>query len=147
MNLDKLQDWLEDNGFDCELDTCDEFCYDETDDIIYVADAVPENSIKPFMRFAKSLGLRPNVNMNTVAFLHELGHSQTVPFLTSWEKLKDLIARRALNATQPKTELGCRVRYLIYHRLHKEKIATKWAIDFINANPGKAVELGRILTK
>lgn len=133
MNLSRVKNWLETNGFDCDVAAHEDFCYSVSKNTIYCG-TVADNSVIPFYRFAKSLGLSNDVSIEVIAFLHELGHSQCDKYMTSWQGLKDALGRKILMGTAPRTELSAQIRYFFYHRMYREKMATAWAINFIENN-------------
>lgn len=88
---------------------------------------------KLFMLNAKNLGLKCKIDTFLLAFLHELGHHETL------DQIEDQEAdySRDVKKTLTSTDEDC----IIYFNLPDERAATEWAINYIHNH---AEELARL---
>ena len=146
MNITKINKWLASHNFEC---TCelgeseDDFCYDHSTETIYIG-TLAENSVKPFMKYAKSLGFYINAPIEVLAFLHELGHYNTLDFIDDEVLDRDEFIKTLMEKV-PNTNLTVKAKYFIYHRLAMEKAATLWAINYANTHPAEVIVLSNLL--
>ena len=130
-----LQKWLDDHSFEeikVEFDT--EFEYRILEDIITITPTISYN-YEEFLRFALSRGLELNPGPWVLAFLHEVGHAQTL--LEDWldEWIEDYFE------TRDRLQLAAYMEHPI------ELAATDWAIDYINNNKEEIIQLVKDIDK
>lgn len=140
-----LQFWLDNLGFDAKIKIDDYSCYDMSTNTIYL-NLNEEDSSNKFVEYCKSLGLNRKLVLRILVFLHELGHSQTVWDMNYPRYVIDNFISRILD-TQSLTYKGAGIKRSLYQRLKTEKLATKWAIDFINNNSLEIANLETIFKK
>ena len=126
--LDLCTEFIEDNITDDieSIDfSTDFYCYPNTKEI-YISVLAPETALDEFIT---NLHTRTDINDIsdfTWSFLHEVGHCMTWNYLNKrtqhhCEYVKRKIERGSLD-------------YLLYYALADEKIATDWAIGFVECN-------------
>ena len=141
MNLEGLNLWLKYNGFDCLCDQGEnDFEYDNEEEIIYCG-TLADNCEDKFTCFAKSLGLYRYADIRTLAFLHELGHYNTMNYLTKKQELVSALGKALINAVPTFNETIAAIKYFIYYRLPIEKVATEWAVEYANDHPADLATL------
>jgi hypothetical protein len=102
-----------------------------TENTIYVAFKSNEVDKKTFMEYVKELDKNCNFNDIVLGILHEIGHIFTYdendeePYLQDTELLSKLYKENMLTDRQVNE---------FYLRLDMESKATKWAIEFAQAN-------------
>ena len=126
--LDLCTDFIEDNITDdiesVDLST-DFYCYPNTKEI-YISVLAPATALDDFIANLESRTEIDDISVFTWSFLHEVGHCMTWNYLNKrtqhhCEYIKRKIERGSLN-------------YLLYYGLADEKIATDWAIGFVENN-------------
>lgn len=90
-----------------------------------------------FMKNAKKQGLEKDMGHFLTAFFHEIGHYYTDNWLTKAEAKQCDKIKKKLNGEKEEDNF-------IYFTTYDEKIATDWAIDYINENYEK---LNKLLDK
>lgn len=141
MNLKGLNLWLKHNNFDCTCEKGDnDFEYDNDDEVIFCGN-LADNCEDKFTAFARSKGLYRSADIRTIAFLHELGHYNTMDGLTKKQELISLLGKKLINGTPTPNEFIANIKYFIYYRLPVERVATEWAIDYANNNPADLATL------
>jgi hypothetical protein len=130
---DAFNSWLEKYNFSARVYGMDyEFgYYPEENDITYSFLYIQEVE-NHWNEFVASLGCRYEMSHFWTSFFHELGHSETMHLLTKEEL--DYSASRAVVANNAE-----------YFELPREIIATKWAVNFINNEIDKVMELINML--
>lgn len=109
----------------------DEFTYFYPDDIVTYCINSRTVQDKFFIDFCYECGLPPKINSFMASLMHEIGHSQTSEELNDadWdyidERVKTIRACYDLNRYLPNR---------LYFCLPNEKMATKWAIDYIQTH-------------
>ena len=126
--LDLCTDFIEDNITDdiesVDLST-DFYCYPNTKEI-YISVLAPAIALDDFIANLKTRTKIDDISVFTWSFLHEVGHCMTWNYLNKrtqnhCEYVKRKIERGSLD-------------YLLYYTLADEKIATDWAIRFVENN-------------
>jgi len=126
--LDLCAEFIEDNITDdiesINLST-DFYCYPNTKEI-YISVLAPATALDDFITNLESRTKINDISVFTWSFLHEVGHCMTWNYLNKrtqhhCEYVKRKIERGSLD-------------YLLYYTLADEKIATNWAIGFVERN-------------
>jgi hypothetical protein len=126
--LDLCIDFIEDNITDdiesVDLST-DFYCYPNTKEI-YISVLAPATALDDFITNLETRTQINDISVFTWSFLHEVGHCMTWNYLNKrtqhhCEYIKRKIERGSLD-------------YLLYYALADEKIATDWAIGFVENN-------------
>ena len=126
--LDLCTEFIEDNITDdiesVALDV-DFYCYPNTKEI-FIAVLAPETALDDFISNLATRTDIDDVSTFTWSFLHEIGHCMTWNYLNKRTKnhceyTKRKISRGSINP-------------LVYYTLADEKIATDWAIGFVQNN-------------
>ena len=126
--LDLCTDFIEDNITDdiesVDLST-DFYCYPNTKEI-YISVLAPATALDDFIANLETRTQINDISVFTWSFLHEVGHCMTWNYINKrtqhhCEYVKRKIERGSLD-------------YLLYYGLADEKIATDWAIRFVENN-------------
>ena len=137
MNTEKLSeiltDFLNSEEIDVEADYGLDFCYDYTESKVYYSFLIPDRSGEWLMEFAKEHGLKYDCGSFFLSFFHEVGHHLTIDLLDEDEEEYSSDMKKSLSSTREDN--------FIYFNLPDEKIATEWAINYINNNKEKLSEL------
>ena len=130
--MDKIIDlcmcFLDDNidlDYDCVEVSTDFFCYPNTKEI-FVSVLAPATSLDDFYANLITRTEIDDISLFTWSFLHEVGHCMTWNYLNKRTKNHCQYVER-------KIERGS-VSPLVYYDLATEKIATDWAIGFVENN-------------
>ena len=135
-----LNEWLSDNDFETTAETADSFEYDLPRDVIYWTITKESKFNKMYLDLCADLGLIDNYSIDTMSFLHELGHAETLIDLDDKKYAKAIKAKANLKGTEEEKEFT-------YYNLYDEKEATLWAIDFANNNKEATKKLEKIFEK
>ena len=130
--LDKLKIWLISQEFECNVEYGNGFFYDSIEDTIIIGNEDPDHMCL-FKEYCRKLGLKKDISNKTLAFLHELGHEETMPILPEKYFLIDYL--RCILETPSLTKFGRNIKASLYYRLPVEKVATMWAVNLINNYP------------
>ena len=84
-----------------------------------------------FMKYCKTLGLEVEVSVETLSFLHELGHHNTLDFLDPDEIAESEFIKENLYMQDEETEEA----FMQYFTCPEEMEATADAVEFCNHNP------------
>ena len=126
--IDLCMCFLDDNidlDYDCVDISTDFYCYPDTKEI-FISVLAPATALDDFAtNLAKRTDIE-DISLFTWSFLHEVGHCMTWNYLNTRTKHHCEYVKR-------KIERGS-INYLTYYRLADEKMATDWAIDFIEHN-------------
>ena len=126
---DAFNYWLEKNGFEARVFGLENaFAWNPYKDLIYYSVVMSEQADLMFYEYVDELGLKYEIDNFWLAFLHELGHSETWCFVE--EEDYDI----------PKN-----ITDYEYYRLPRESIATEWAVRFINEHADLVRDLTRIV--
>lgn len=141
--IGEIDRWLSENGFDVKaVYDKDESYYDNINGIIHLRMIKPPH-MDQYTKYIHKLGIRKELNWLTLTLLHELGHDQTLDYLSGFEYWIDWI--RVLTETTNFTSMGMKVKVWLYLHLPIESAATKWSVDYINNND--VGELEKITSK
>lgn len=111
-----------------------DFAYYHSSSTIEYAFVVSERMDNLFMKNAKRLGLKHNVDTFLLSLLHEVGHNETI------DDLDDAIYNYCLDIKEM-LDADCDEDVYTYLNLFDEKEATLWAIDYINNHTEEIEEL------
>lgn len=122
--IDFIENNISDNIESVEIST-DFYCYPNTKEI-YISVLAPATALDDFIDNLKTRTEIDDISVFTWSFLHEVGHCMTWNYLNKrtqhhCEYVKRKIERGSLD-------------YLLYYTLADEKIATDWAIKFVERN-------------
>lgn len=135
-----LDNYLMENEFElstrCELD----FAYYYAESVVAYSLVTTERTDRLFMEFAKANGLTYDCGIFLLSFFHEVGHDQTIDEVTPNMEKKCSQVKSKLHEDN---EEDC----LKYFDVYDEKLATLWAIDYLNSNREKIAELAEKLQK
>lgn len=135
--LDKsINSWLKKNGFDVDASLHTDFCYDEMEEKIYYGLFITENAEEVWKDLLAKWGLKTYYDTFVTCFLHELGHHYTLHLCSNFEYNFSMIMKLILKLIPSYT-----IQNKIYYSLPIEKIATKWAINYMNEHPKETTEL------
>ena len=123
-----LNNWLADNGFECEVKCDTDFAYYYADSLITYALVVSERMDNLFLDFANRHGLKVDCGIFLLSFFHELGHNETMDELED-----DEFYNGDKNKLEPEE----------YFNLTEEIVATEWAIDYINNHADEVERLAK----
>ena len=104
-----------------------DFSYFYIDSSIEYTFVVSERMNRLFMEYAKSIGLKTKIDIFLLSFLHELGHHETLDEIDDDDEEYSRLIKENLNSDN---DDNCK----IYFALPNEKMATEWAINYINNN-------------
>lgn len=141
-----LNDFLKQQGLHDELNayydpTCDSY-YQYGSDMSRVVLGGMTNKVADeiYMRFCKDLGLKVDIDVITMSFLHEVGHHMTLDFLDEDEISESEWTKVILRITKDDSEYT-EEDYMKYFNCPEEFEATWDAIKFCNACPEVAKAL------
>lgn len=126
--LDICMKFIEDNitlDFEEVSLSTDFYCYPNTKEI-YISVLAPATALDDFIIDITNRTEIDDISVFTWSFLHEVGHCMTWNYLNKRTKNHCEYVKR-------KIERGS-INYLTYYRLADEKMATDWAIGFIEHN-------------
>lgn len=104
-----------------------DFSYFYIDSSIEYTFVISERMDRLFMEYAKSIGLKTKIDIFLLSFLHELGHHETLDEIDDDDEEYSRLIKENLNSDN---DDNCK----IYFALPDEKMATEWAINYINNN-------------
>ena len=144
--LRELRLWLKENGFgDCKIKNGKEFEYDFATSTIHCGDYKDIIDAEPsFQKLCKRYGLK-EYDMATMTILHELGHHNTGYDTSALSDIVDSWLRRLVVAFPCYNKLEQLCCYWFYQRIPQEKLATKWACQFVLTKPQATKKLKAIL--
>jgi hypothetical protein len=116
--------------FDLTAELGSDFCYYSRINTIHYALAVVDRAGENFKEFANSLKPNMQVPIFLLSLLHEIGHHETWEVLTDEEisystEIKNLIQEEQVFTKETD---------FIYFNLPDERIATEWALKYIEDN-------------
>lgn len=97
--------------------------YDDAEEVIILGGMSDLTADMYFMNLCKERGLKAEVNVDTMSFLHELGHYETMFLLDDEDWKKSYLIKAVAEVKQD---------YMMYFKCPVEIIATDWAINFAN---------------
>lgn len=122
--IDFIEDNITDDIESIEMST-DFYCFPNTKEI-YISVLAPAIALDDFIKDIKTRTKINDISVFTWSLLHEVGHCMTWNYLNKRTQNHCKYVKR-------KIERGS-IDYLTYYRLADEKIATDWAIGFIENN-------------
>lgn len=94
-----------------------------------------------FMKYCRGLGLSVDISIETMSFLHELGHHNTLDFLEDSEIIASDFIKMLLYMEDDESEEG----YMKYFTCPVEEQATIDAVDFCNHSPNIVINFDKEL--
>jgi hypothetical protein len=131
---EKIQSFLEREGFDVRVGCDTDFVYEYATSTVYYALVVSDNSSKWFREYALSKGLKYDCGSFFLSLFHELGHHMTMDLIDDDEYWEGVEKKKGLDGSKKEDNF-------FYFDLPDERAATEWAIDYINNNQEKIQEL------
>ena len=129
--------WLKENDFgDLHATLGFDFSYLACDNEIRVGLFVPNEVPQIWYNRLKKWGCETIYGDFATALLHEIGHHHTLETCTNFEYLYSMFMKKLIALIPNKF-----LKNYLYFGLPIEKIATMWAIDFMNENPDKCEKL------
>lgn len=130
MGINKvLNDFLKENDFDCGAEYVAESdsYYDMIEEHIVLGGQSVLRGDEIFIEYCKKLGLEKEYSINTLSFMHELGHHITLDEADDedWEYARLLDIAVLLEPDNDE-------KYLKYFTQPIEAMATEWAVEFMN---------------
>ena len=125
-----FDEWLATCGFDVETKLSTDFAYGMDNETIYFGFFITENAEKVWNELIAKWGLEKNYGSFTTCFLHELGHHHTLYYFSNTEMFFNDLIKKLLNLVPIIS-----FRNYLYFNLPVEKIATQWAIHYMNTHP------------
>ena len=131
--------------FDADIKVCfsNEFSYSYLKDIITYTLAIFDTNAKSFREFWLRNGYLYNDDIFILSFFHELGHYMTGDELTEEEENTSIWVKQYISTRE---EITDELREL-YYNLPDEKLATCWAIDYVNTHRNEITELWKEIEK
>lgn len=136
-----LQAYCDKESFDVEIEIGTDCAYCEYEDGskgVTMALIFPSLSDKLFMYNMFNNGLKYDCGDFIASFCHEIGHYHTLNWLTEEERDDIISIKEQLDGSLVEDNLT-------YQQLLDEKLATDWAIEYINSNKGKLSRLAKQL--
>lgn len=124
--LDKINNILNDflTPFECKAEVGPDFAYWYATNTITYSFVTSERMEKLFKAFAKSIGLKVDVDIFLLSLMHEVGHVETWDELSKEECVYSQDVKEILTDSDEDCE--------IYFNLPDEYEATAFAVDYIN---------------
>ena len=135
-----LQNYCDRVGLDVTVDNDKEFYAYPNDREVFYSLIVNKRQDKWFMQNAYAMGLEYDCGDFLLSFFHEVGHCETEPFLTRGQKISRTKRKKNLNGLYKKDNF-------IYFGLVDEKLATEWAINYINSHKEEMKTLSTLIQK
>lgn len=143
-----LNDFLAQQGYDNELAAgyikhADSYYQpsdtDELPSVVVLGGMSNKRADELFMEYCKELGLKVDLSVETMSFLHEIGHHFTIDFLDENELISSELTKIYLNAKAEETDKT----FMEYFTCPIEYEATMDAVNFCNAYPEVVKELDK----
>lgn len=132
-----LDNYLMENDFEVTTEIGLDFEYYYAESKIVYSLVTTEKTDRLFKEFAKANGLKVDCGIFLLSFFHELGHNETIDYIDQKTEKRCSKIKKGLTTS----EKDC----IIYFNLEDEKIATDWAINYINNNTEKIKKLAENL--
>lgn len=115
------------NNFDVKIDMGNEFVYYIEEKTVSVSILVDSRIDGYFLDNAYKMGLSYNCGDFILGFLHEIGHHFTLSDISRRQSIR-------INKTKERIDGWKKKDNYRYFQLLDERIATQWAINYINNN-------------
>lgn len=122
--------WLKSHKFDIETELATDFAYCDSEEKIYMGLFIVDGVEGVWKKQLEKWGCKNYYGVFTTCFLHELGHYHTLYYFNNTEMFFDKFLKRLLNLIP-----NLSFRNYLYFNLPVEKVATQWAIDYMNEHP------------
>lgn len=134
-----LKEYFWNEGYDLDFEMGTDFAYYDNKNLITYSLVVSERMDNLFMDFAKSKGLEVDCGIFFLSLLHEVGHYNTIDELTDRQNAKCDEAKRKLRTSDADAKK--------YFNILDERMATEWAINYINENAERLKKLSEKIEK
>jgi len=143
LQLKKIEKFINKNICDITLKFDDCFYYDDTTRTIAIQKNYTGEGDNHFIAILKEKGLKGNYNAITLSLMHELGHANTLEYISN----KKYDKCNAILDTLYTKGLSDKKFYKAYYKVYSEKVANTWAIKYINAHEKEIKKLEKLLDK
>lgn len=133
-----LNDYLSEHNFDCYAELGTDFAYWDGESKITYALVTPTQQDEWFKEYAESVGLEYDCGNFVLSFFHELGHEETNYIIDEDEEQEIMEEKDRMCAD---CGFSDREKAMYYFQLPDEKLATQWAVEYINSNYDDIKEL------
>ena len=138
-----LNSFLTKQGFSDELKACyvadKDSYYHYGKNLVVLGGLTNKKADEIFMDYCKELGLEVDVHIETLSFLHEVGHHNTIDFLDSEEIFESEMVKLFLASKNEETE-----EYFMRYFVCPEEYEATWdAVSFCNAYPEIVLQLDK----
>lgn len=124
------QEYCDENDIDVRVEVETEFLYYLYENVIGITLATDETQSKYFMKNAFDKGLAYDCGDFIMSLFHEIGHHYTIYGLNRKQKIKVAKQKSRLNGFKKADNFK-------YFNFLDERLATEWAINYINRNKDK----------
>jgi len=115
--------------FDCVCEPSDDFYYFYDSSTVTFAFVTTEWIDKQFVKFYETLGLNVKCDTFLLSLFHEIGHHHTIEEVEEEDYIYSQDVKDWIDEQEASEEL-----LDMYFNLPDEKIATQWAVDYINTH-------------
>ena len=138
LNKFLVEQGLADSLCACYIEDCDSYYqYDAVLSRVVLGGLTNKKADEVFMNYCKELGLMVDVHIETLSFLHEVGHHNTIDFLDGEEIFESEMVKLLLAANNEETE-----EYFMRYFVCPEEYEATWdAVSFCNAYPETVLQL------
>jgi hypothetical protein len=131
---EKLEKFFNNEGFDVRVSSNKDFAYEYATSTVYYSFLVPKMGGELHKKYALAHGLEYDCGSFFLGLLHEVGHHFTLDDLEEDEEEYCMKTKKKLHGESVEDNF-------IYFDLPDEKLATEWAINYINKNKAKLFKL------
>lgn len=135
-----MQEYCDNNYIDVSVEFDDDFGYYRKEQVVGITLVAADMPSKCFMDNAFKNGLAYDCGVFLMSFFHEIGHHYTLNWLTKKEDKKCDKIKATLDGAIEEDNYT-------YFNLIDEKLATDWAIEYINSEPHRIKALAEKLQK
>lgn len=123
--VDVLEKIKNEFDFDCDVDYSyyEDSYYDTVEEIAVLGAMCDVQADEIYMGLVKSLGLKADIDVELMSFMHEIGHHMTIDSLSDYDIAVSMWIEEG--AAEQKD-------YMAYFLCPEEREATMWAVDFVN---------------
>ena len=140
----RVREWLQKNGFDCDIEMDTDFGYDWAANVIHIGTKEYPEISRWFKHFMFKYGLAwTHVSDPVMCMIHELGHYSTVGQFDDMELYLYQFIKDSNMDERMESEEGM----FEYWEVRDEFVANCWAIDYINYNIEAVNELIEIFAE
>lgn len=138
LNKFLVEQGLADSLCACYIEDCDSYYqYDAVLSRVVLGGLTNKKADEIYMDYCRELGLKVDVDVMTMSFLHEVGHHNTIDFLDGEEIFESEMIKLLLAANNKETK----EYFMKYFECPEEYEATWDAVSFCNAYPEVVLQL------